>query len=78
MEGVRQAVSQHGVLQGGVAHPHTGSHVQHVRSLWVGAGNKKHYQESCLLLTAGRQRSPFKTASVLSLMFSLFRCINIV
>lgn len=33
MEGVCQAVSHHGVLQGGVAHFHTCSHVQRVRSL---------------------------------------------
>lgn len=33
MEGVRQAVSHHGVLQGGVAHLHPGPHLQRVRSL---------------------------------------------
>lgn len=40
MEGVRQAVSHHGVLQGGIAHLHTCSHVQGVRSLWVEPGDK--------------------------------------
>lgn len=33
MKGVRQAIGHHGVLQGGVAHLHTCSHVQGVRSL---------------------------------------------
>lgn len=40
MEGVRQAVSHHGVLQGGIAHLDTCSHVQGVRSLLVEPGNK--------------------------------------
>lgn len=33
MEGVCQAVSHHGVLQGGVSHLHTCSHLHGVRSL---------------------------------------------
>lgn len=40
MEGVRQAVSHHGVLQGGIAHLHACSHVQGVGSLLVEPGNK--------------------------------------
>lgn len=34
MEGVCQAISHHGVLQGDIAHLHTCSHLQCVRSLW--------------------------------------------